>query len=191
MFRMTLLSALVLSTAAFAQTKTYDFDMVHSGVSFDTTHMTVSTVSGKFASWTGTFAWDDKDLSKAKLAVTLQPASVDTGAPKRDEHLRNADFFEVAKYSNAVFTLKGVKAAGNSYTATADLTMKGVTKTYTFPLTLTPEMQKPDFVGGGFARGLSGSFTLKRSDFTLGPKLPAMILADDVVVKFSAELTRK
>lgn len=191
MFRTTLLSALVLCAAAFAQTKTYDFDLAHSGVTFDTTHMTVSTVSGKFSSWTGAFAWDDKDLSKAKIAVTLQTASVDTGNAKRDEHLRNPDFFEVAKYTNAVFNLKSVKAAGNQYTATADLTIKGITKTYTFPLTLTPEMQKPDFAGGGFARGLSGSFSIKRSDFTLGPKLPNMILADEVVVKFAAELTRK
>lgn len=102
--------AMALPTFAFATTWTIDPD--HSNVGFKVRHMMVSSVKGNFDKHTGTVEINDKDITKSKVDVSIDTSSINTNAQKRDEHLRSADFFDVAKYPTMTFTSKKVAKAG-------------------------------------------------------------------------------
>ena len=58
----------------------------------------ISTVRGEFKGVTGTIAWDDQDVTKSTVDVTIDATTINTGEQKRDSHLKSPDFFDVAKY---------------------------------------------------------------------------------------------
>ena len=74
----------------------YLVDSSHTTAGFAVKHMMVATVRGQFDTVAGKVEIDDADLTRCRIDVTIEAASVDTRNAKRDEHLRGADFFEVA-----------------------------------------------------------------------------------------------
>ena len=81
----------------------YSIDPSHTTAGFGVKHLMVSTTRGQFNKVAGTVEIDDADLTRSRIDVTIDAASVDTREPKRDEHLRSADFFDVAKYPTITF----------------------------------------------------------------------------------------
>src|SRR4051812_13619665 len=73
-------------------TGTWTVDPSHSSVEFRVKHLGISTVKGYFREFEGQLEIPE-DISQAKVTGTLKAASIDTGEPKRDDHLRSADFF--------------------------------------------------------------------------------------------------
>jgi polyisoprenoid-binding protein YceI len=69
----------------------------------------------------------------ASGALTVAAASVETKNPKRDKHLRSADFFDVEKFPGITFVARKVEAEAGGITVTGDLTVRGTTRTITFP----------------------------------------------------------
>src|SRR4051812_15025173 len=84
-------------------TTTWNIDSSHSGVHFSVRHMVVSKVRGRFAKYTGTVHLDEADVTKSRVDVVIDAASIDTGVADRDTHLRSADFFDVEKYPTLAF----------------------------------------------------------------------------------------
>lgn len=121
MKKIVLLSA-VLAQLAFAAP--YSVDQSHSNVGFKVKHMMVSSTNGKFKTFSGTFDYDDKTHVVSKLTGKIAVSSIDTDEPKRDIHLKSADFFDSEKYPEITFVAKGIK--GDKMIG--DLTIKGVTK---------------------------------------------------------------
>ncbi|MEO5718005.1 MAG: YceI family protein [Chthoniobacterales bacterium] len=106
----------------------YKIDPVHSSISFKVRHF-FSYVNGSFKKFEGTIDVDHDHPEKSTVTATIDAASVDTQNEKRDEDLRSADFFEVAKYPTITFKSKSVKQTGaDSGDIVGDLTMHGVTK---------------------------------------------------------------
>jgi len=119
----------VFSVVNFTQAAVYKIDPDHSSITFKVKHLTISTVMGKFSKFTGKFNFDEKNPSHSKVEVTIDPASVDTGAKGRDDHLRSAAFFEVETYPTAVFkSTKVSDIKDGSFTIEGNLTLHGVTK---------------------------------------------------------------
>ena len=151
-----LASSFLAGTALFAGN--YNVDPSHSSANFSVKHAMISTVKGNFATFNGSFVYDEAGKTLQSLNGTIQAASIDTGIKDRDDHLRSADLFDVAKYPTITFTLdeiKGDKAYGK-------LTMKGVTK----PVVLAYENggAATDLYGNKrVGLGLSGK--INRSDF--------------------------
>src|SRR2546426_2615162 len=81
----------------------YLVDSSHTTAGFAVKHMMVATVRGQFDTVAGKVEIDDADLTRCRIDVTIEAASVDTRNAKRDEHLRGADFFDVAKYPFITF----------------------------------------------------------------------------------------
>jgi polyisoprenoid-binding protein YceI len=107
---------------------TYELDAAHKRVGFVVRHLMVSKVRGEFATATATITVAENPLESSVVA-TIQTASVNTGQPDRDNHLRTGDFFEAEKYPTLEFRSTGVKShEGNEFVLTGDLTIKGVTK---------------------------------------------------------------
>lgn len=109
---------------------TYDIDASHSKVGFEIPRMVISTVDGQFTKFEGKITLADK-IEKSKVSVTIDAASIDTGNKKRDDHLRNADFFDASKYPQIKFESTEVKGTAESFKVTGNLTMHGVTKKVT------------------------------------------------------------
>ena len=124
------LAALSLTLpAAPAAAQTWTIDTAHSQAGFSVKHMMVSTVRGEFGKTAGTVEYDGTNLSSLKVNATIDATTITTREPKRDEHLKSPDFFDVAKHPKMTFVSKSAKAAGKGkLKVTGDLTIRGVTK---------------------------------------------------------------
>ncbi len=122
-------AAAVAALARPAVAATWNIDPAHTTVSFAVRHMMVSNVRGDFTKVSGTVVGDEKNPAGATVQATIDTASIDTREPKRDEHLKSPDFFDVAKYPTITFVSKKVEPAGpGHWKMTGDLTLHGVTK---------------------------------------------------------------
>ena len=114
---------------------TYVTDPAHTSFGFSVKHLGIATVRGKFTEFDGTLEIGE-DLSTAKVSGTAKTASIDTGEPARDEHLRSADFFDAAANPELRFESSAVRAIDEeNYEIEGNLTMHGITR----PLTLNAE----------------------------------------------------
>ncbi len=171
-----LLSAL----PAAAQSGTYTLDKAHSSIRFSIGHFYVSTTDGQFNTFDGKLT-----LSPGQGAVTIHiaPASIQTDSPARDEHLRTADFFDVAKFPVAGFDSSStIPAGGKSGKLTGNFTLHGVTK----PITLDVALKSPDMNAATLDFSATGK--VKRSDFGM-TSYPGVI-GDDVTLTINAAFDR-
>jgi polyisoprenoid-binding protein YceI len=148
--------------------------------------MMVSTVRGQFQKMSGTVQWDGKDFATAAVDVVVDAASVNTGEPRRDDHLRSADFFDVAKFPTLTFKSTKIEPAGAGRLRMAgDLTIHGVTRPVTFDVTgLTAAIKDQS---GSQRAGASATTTISRKDF--GLTWNRMIESGGVVVSDEVQLT--
>jgi polyisoprenoid-binding protein YceI len=160
-----LLPALVAGPALAAETSApveWTIDPTHTQVGFTVPHMVVSEVDGRFKEFSGKVLLDEKDLTKSKVELTVQVASIDTGVADRDKHLRSGDFFDAEKHPTIVFKSTKVAKAGKGYKITGEITIRGVTKTVTFDATLSDAVTSP---WGKQVRGAKITGKLNRLDF--------------------------
>ena len=90
-------------------TRTFAIDKAHSEATFQVRHL-VTKVRGSFADFGGTIQVDEASPEQSSVTFTIQAASIDTGTPDRDAHLRSEDFFDVEKYPTITFASTGIKA---------------------------------------------------------------------------------
>ena len=139
----------------------YAYDLVHSSVSFKARHLDISWIHGRFNEVDGKFSLDREDPSRSKFELTVKADSVDTANVKRDEHLRQPDYFDTKQFPTIDFKSTSTKAIKGGYEVTGDFTMHGVTKKVTLVLKGGKEIEwnKKKIVG------FSTEVALKRSDF--------------------------
>jgi polyisoprenoid-binding protein YceI len=109
----------------------YAIDPAHSKVGFEISHLVISTVEGRFDTFTGSVEMGKK-IDDTKISASITVDSVSTGNADRDKHLKSPDFFDSAKFSTITFTSKSVSGPEDNLTIKGDLTIRGVTK----PITL-------------------------------------------------------
>jgi len=154
---------LSFGAAGLSSAATYKIDPVHSQLLFKVNHVGVSNQWGRINGLEGTFTTDEgKEAVDAKVPVE----GIDTANPKRDQHLKSADFFNAKQFPEIAFKSNSVKKTDNGFELTGDLTLHGVTKSVTVPLTKVGEKSLPAPMGD--RAGLEASFTVKRSDFGMG-----------------------
>lgn len=187
-------AAVLLSIPIFAFGATYQIDPDHSNFQFKVRHMTVSNVKGEFKKVKGTVTIDENDMTRLRVEVTLDAASVNTENAKRDDHLRGEDFFDVAKYPTITFvSKKATKVDENRLKVVGDLTIRGVTREVTVDVEgPTPEVKDP---GGNFRRGATGTLKINRKDFGMAWHKTldngGLVVGDDVNISIEVELVRK
>jgi polyisoprenoid-binding protein YceI len=149
------------AAAGFAQPEKYEIDPSHSNVSFTVRHMVVAKVSGGFKDFSGTILYDENDVTKSSVNVTIKTGSINTQNERRDNHLRSEDFFNAAKDSVITFVSKKVEKKGNGFVATGDLTMRGVTKQVELPFTILGKIED----ARGKRLGIEAGLKLDRFDY--------------------------
>ena len=92
----------------------------------------LGTVKGKFTQFSGTLDLDREHPARSNVAATIQVRSIDTAIAKRDDHLRSAEFFNVARYPEIIFQSRSVKQTGaDTGDIVGELAMHGVKKEIT------------------------------------------------------------
>jgi polyisoprenoid-binding protein YceI len=149
---------------------TYEIDRGHSNVGFQIRHLVISKTSGRFDQFSGTVEMEPKKLQTLKTEATIDAASINTNEPKRDTHLKSADFFDVdnpKKPENKTIKFKSSKVTdvkGNKGKLHGELIMHGVTKPVTLDLEFLGEQKDP---WGNEKIGFSATGKLNRKDFGL------------------------
>ncbi len=184
--------ALILTAPSMAQS-TYVIDATHSTIGFSIKHLTVSTVLGNFKAFEGTITLDAKNPAGSSFEATIQTKSINTENEQRDEHLRNADFFDAQANPIITFKTTSVTVAENTYTVTGDLTIKGVTKSITLPLTVDGPITSP--MGGDDVIGVAGQTKINRQDFGVkwnkAMDKGGLVLGDEVIITVNLEAHAK
>lgn len=190
-----------LLVGSYLQAATYNLDVSHTGVTFKVKHLVIATVNGRFDKFEGAIDFDEKTNKLSKVDVKVDLDSVNTNDPKRDEHLKSADFFGVRSEKGELvsakqymtFALKDVKAKGKKISeVVGDLTLNGVTK----PVTL-----KADFKGvttdpwGNEKIVFTASTKVVRKDFGITwnkpmAKVAGSVVGDDVDVVIEGEANK-
>ena len=182
-----LFAAMLFSTPLFAA-DIYKIDSAHSTLGFSVQHLMVSRTTGTFDQYEGTITFDPHDLAVSKIDVTIQVTSINTRVPKRDDHLRSADFFDVATQPTITFKSKEITGEAGQYTVKGELTIKGVTKAVEVPLTINGPAQNPY---GGKVIGVSSQFKLNRQDYGISWNKAldtgGFVVGDEVSVDINVE----
>ncbi|MGH8481998.1 MAG: YceI family protein [Nevskiaceae bacterium] len=187
--RNTLLAAVLVALpfTALGAAEELEIDASHTYPNFTVSHRGLSMLHGRFNQTSGQVVLD-RDGGTSSVKVVVQTTSVDTGHQKRDDHLRSAEFLDVAKHPEMTYQSTKVTYTG-AETARVEgkLTLHGVTKPLALEVTrifCTQHTVKKTPVCGFSARG-----TLKRSDFGITYGIPNV--GDDIELRIEAEAQKK
>ena len=143
----------------------WKLDNTHTEIGFSVKHMMISTVRGSFGSFEADVELDPSSLTTAKVAARIEAASIDTHEPKRDAHLRSADFFDAERHPKLSFTSSKVSGSSENLEVVGTLKIKD----QEHPITLTGEVTGPTKDPWGNARvGFSLSGEIERERWGLG-----------------------
>lgn len=158
---LTTFCALLIGGAALAATPAPRYTQAASGNNLVFTFKQLDAEnSGKFTKFSTTLVYDDKNLAGSSLNVKVEVSSLDTQDGERDDALKGADLFDAAKFPAATFAATSLsRNAAGGLVAAGKLTLRGVTRDLTLPITLKP-------TANGFE--LSGQTSIRRLDFGVG-----------------------
>jgi polyisoprenoid-binding protein YceI len=178
--------AATIALPAAAAPESYTIDPRHTFPAFEVNHFGFSLQRGRFNKTSGKVTID-REARTGSLDVTIDTASVSTGEPKLEDHLRAEDFFNVARFPTATFKGNTMQFEGDKVkSVTGDLTLLGVTR----PVTLTAELfncgahpvNKKAMCGGEFVG------RIRRSDW--GMKYAAPAVADELLLRINVEAVK-
>ncbi len=186
--------AAALTLPASAATTTWQIDPAHTAAGFSVKHLMISTVRGQFKGVNGTINWDDQDLAKSTVEVTIDAKTIDTSEPMRDKDLRSDKFFDSEKYPTITFkSTKVEQVSAGKLKVTGDLTMHGVTKSVVLDVE-GPSAQVKD-PWGNTRVAINATTKVNRQDY--GVKWNAsidgggVVVGDDVNITIDLEMIKK
>jgi polyisoprenoid-binding protein YceI len=176
------------ATTTLTGVRTFNVDKSHSEVTFQVRHL-LTKVRGRFSEFNGVIAYDEAQPEKSSVSISIQASSIDTNEPNRDTHLRSEDFFAVDKHTTLDFTSTQIVSAGTDrFDVTGDLTIRGVTKRVTVPVSVLGKAIDP---WGNEKLGLETEFTVNRKDFGLvwnaALETGGFLVGDDVKIALSLQ----
>jgi polyisoprenoid-binding protein YceI len=177
-----------------AQAHAWAIDKSHSEADFSVRHMGISTVHGSFRGLSGTVEFEAGNSNVWSVNATIDVSTVDTGVAQRDQALKSAQFFDVAKYPTMTFKSTSVQTKDTSYLVHGNLTLHGVTK----PVTLTLEAPGDEQLGmdaKSVHRGFTATTTINRQDFGLTwngtLKGGEVVVSNEVKIELDIEAVRQ
>ena len=191
------MSSTAVSTATTPTTPTtfttWSLDPAHSHVEFAVKHLMISTVKGRFGVVRGTVRLDDNDPARGQAEIEIDTDSIDTREPKRDAHLRSADFFDVETFPSITFrSTRIADTTGDRFKLIGDLTIHGVTREVTLDVTAEGRGKDP---WGGERAGFSAATKIKRSDFGLtwnqALETGGFVVGDDIKISLDVEVVKQ
>jgi polyisoprenoid-binding protein YceI len=144
----------------------FSVDSAHSNIGFSVPIAGgLASVSGKFGQFTVNLQFDETDITKSTVEATIKADSINTGIAGRDNHLKTADFFDVAKYPDITFKSKKVEKKGKVNILIGDFSMHGVTKEISFPFEMLGNCYDKKAKTVTPPCGFMANFKINRTDF--------------------------
>jgi polyisoprenoid-binding protein YceI len=175
-------------------TQAWDVDAAHSSAHFKVRHLMVSHVRGELGAISGAVWIDDQDVTRSRAEISIDARQIATRDEKRDEHLRSADFLDVANHPTVTFKSTGVeRAGGDELRVTGDLTIHGTTRPVTLAVeSLTPAVTDP---WGNTKRGATARAKISRKEWGLqwnvGLEAGGVLVGDEVAIEIEVELLKR
>lgn len=142
--------------------------------------------TGGFEKFTGKVETFDRTAETTRIRVDIDMNSVTSDNPKLTGHLKSKDFFWVSKYPKANFVSTRIRKGGKkgaTHTVTGNLTLRGVTKSISFPATI--ELSEKDVVA-------RAEFWINRRLWNINyPGMKNNLIRNEVVIKLSIKAARK
>lgn len=180
--KLALAGAILLPLPALAA---WQVEPSHTHIGFAVGHLGLTKTPGIFRKFDSTLDFNEKNIEASKVTFTIDAASIDTNSSLRDEHLRGADWFNVASNPHIVFASQTVRhIADKRYAVGGLLSIRGKTLPVEFQMVLTSRGTNPWTKTP--VVGFAGSATIKRSDFGLSGFIPAV--ADEVELTIQLEV---
>jgi polyisoprenoid-binding protein YceI len=181
------------TTAPTTITGDYDIDAVHSRLGFAAKHAMVTTVRGKFNTYTAEVHLDQDNVANSTATIEIDAASVDTGNEMRDDHIRNADFFEVETHPKITFVSTSAESKGSEdFVLHGNLTIKGITKPVSIDFEQTGAAVDP---WGNFRVGFEGKTKIDRTDWGVSFNAPlgagGLVISEKVTLEFDIAAVRR
>ena len=172
--------------------ETYTLDKTHSEVSFQVRHL-VTKVRGRFTDFEATIHVVPDRPEESSVRFSVRAASIDTGLPDRDQHLRSADFFDAELHPEIVFESRRVEpVGGDRYDVTGVLTLVGVRREITVPVDFLGFVKDP---WGNDKAGFEAALTVNRKDFGMVWNAAldngGVVLGDKVTVSIALEAVKR
>jgi polyisoprenoid-binding protein YceI len=162
----------------------YKSDAAHAYITFSYDHQGYSRPWLRWRSWSGDLNWNPSAPDQSSITAVIDATSIDSGVDEFDDHLKSADFFDVAAHPQITFSSTSVAIDGaTTAKVVGDLTVKGVTKPVTLDVTINRAAD--DDFAKGYKLGFSGKTAIKRSDFGVDKYTP--FVGDDVEIVIEAE----
>ena len=169
---------------------TWTVDPSHTVIGFTARHLMISKVRGRFTSFTGSVTIAEDPL-QSSVEATVDLGSVSTGDEARDGHLKSGDFFDVENHPTMTFRSTGIKADGDDYILTGDLSVAGKTRSVDFELEFDGVTQDP---WGGTRAGFSAETEISRKDWELtwnvALEAGGVLVGDKVKIELDVELVK-
>ena len=149
--------------AEFKISEIFPIESEHSYIGFDVQYMGYAKVRGRFTGFFGAIRFNEKDLSKTSVSIRVDVSSIDTGNEWRDDDLRSDQWFDQKIFPFIEFTSQSVRPNGSQLIITGNVTIHGVTRTITFPMTYTPTVVSD--IRDDSQIVFSGTLQINRIDF--------------------------
>ncbi|HXJ83757.1 MAG TPA: YceI family protein [Candidatus Methylomirabilis sp.] len=131
---------------------------------------------GRFQRLSGQVVVDPQDLATAKVKVSIEAGSIDTGISMRDSHLRSEDFLDVRKFPTITFESQRVEGVGQRVNVVGQLTIHGVTHEIAVPINVSVS---------DVALVASGELVINRRDYGIVYDSFLNPVGDDVRISFT------
>lgn len=166
------------------------FNEAHTAAEFSVRHMMVTFVRGHFKNVGGTLTFDPERPEQGRMEITIDAATLWSGEPERDDHLRSEDFLDVARHPTITFRSTRVQPeARNEYTVHGELTIRGVTRPVALDVRYLGQCRSPfDDTRAGF----TATARINRHDFGVSwnADMPdgGAVVGDNVFITIDAEV---
>ena len=174
-------------TATTTGARTYAIDKAHSEAVFQVRHL-ITKVRGRFTDFEGTIQFDEAHPEQSSVNFSIKTSSIDTSEADRDKHLRSADFFDVDNHPTINFKSTRVTGSGSSIQVTGQLTIRGVSKEITLPVSHLGAAKDP---WGNMRVGFETEVVVNRKDFGLHWNAPleagGFLVGDEVKINLSIQ----
>ena len=152
-----------------------NIDTENSLIRFEVSNMALKTVNGTFKGMVGTVLIDENNLGISKIEACIDATTIDTDNKERDDHLRNADFFDTDRFPTICFNSTSITKTSSGFLVGGKLTMHGVTKDVEIPLTYDDKTVK-------------GTFTLKRRDYNIGENTGTFMVGNKIEITIQTQI---
>jgi polyisoprenoid-binding protein YceI len=171
----------------------WSIDPAHSSVHFKIRHMAIAWVHGEFRVLRGKLSWNESKIEESQVEVEIDSSSVYSSEPKRDQHLRNADFLDVERFPSMRFQSTHISRPSRDIALVAgDLTLHGVCRPVELRITgFSAATQDPS---GNIILGASATVTVNRKEFGLTwntvLETGGLLVGEDILIDLDVEFVK-